>query len=135
MPELLSLVERGWQGARECSLALAPRGIRVTHLVKGRLPADVRALIQPVEGIAIADAPRWWFRGSLWSRLIWGSLTRRLRWILCDHERTLAAIQPWCGPMGVTPVLIRELAEGAELSVRGRVRTLSELVSARRETA
>ena len=64
MPELLSVVERGWQGARECSLILARQGIRVTHLVKGRLPSGVRALIQPVQGIVLRDAPPWRFWGS-----------------------------------------------------------------------
>ena len=129
MPELLSVVERGWQGARECSLVLARQGIRVTHLVKGRLPPGVRALIQPVDGIALAAAPAWRFWGLIWGRLASGALSRRLRWVVCDRERTLSAIAPWCRRAGVTPALIRELPDGAELSVDGRVLTLSELVS------
>jgi hypothetical protein len=132
MPELLSVVERGWRGARECSLDVARQGIQVTHLIKGRLPPDVRRLIQPVQGIALYDAPRWRFPLLLWTHLVAGALTRRVRWALFDHERTLAAAGRWCRLAGVTAVLIRESGERVELSVQGQPLTLVELVSGRR---
>lgn len=132
MPELLSVVERSWQGARECSMVLAARGIRVVHLVKGRLAPEVRTLIQPVEGITLYDAPRWRFPLLLWTHLVAGALTRRVRWALFDHERTLASAGRWCRLAGVTAVLIRDSGEGVELSVQGRPLTLLELVSGRR---
>ena len=44
-PGVLSLVERGWFGARTCSLSLNAMEIPVTHLIKGSLNADLRAMI------------------------------------------------------------------------------------------
>ena len=132
MPELLSVVERGWRGARECSLTLALQGIRVTHLIKGRLGPEVRGLIRPVQGIALVAAPRWRFRLWFWAHLLSGAIRRRAMWALFDHERTLAAAGPWCRRLGVSPVLIREFGERFELSVQGHPLTLAELVSGRK---
>ena len=127
MAEALFLVERGWRALRECSLDAGRRGVAVTYLIKGSLSPEVRAMVGLTPLMRAVDVPRSWFYVTAWWCLIAGALSGRLRWVVCDHERTLAAIKPWAQRLGVTPVLIRELADGMELSVEGRVVPLEEL--------
>ena len=124
---VLSVVERGWRGARGCSLELAAQGIPVRHAIKGTLSREILAMIAPREGIRVTAAPRWRFRLQVWSILIGETLTRRLRWVMIDHERTWRELAWWCRLWGLTPVWIAEVAEAYELRVAGAPRTLAEL--------
>ena len=45
MKEVIILSERGWQGARNCALALAKQGVRTSVLIKGRPDQEVREFI------------------------------------------------------------------------------------------
>ncbi len=125
--DVLSVVEQGWRGARECSLILRTRGIAVTHLVKGSLSAEVLAMIHPDSLIRIIDVPRATFRARLWALLVWRTMTKRVRWVLVDKERTLRELGGWCRWFGLTPVFIRETTEGFELSVNRRVAKIAEV--------
>ena len=87
----------------------------VTHLIKGRLEADVRAMIRPYPGVRLISVSRPAFRAWLWSLLMWGTVWGRLKWVLIDHERTLREIAWWCRACGVTPVFIQETAQGYDL--------------------
>ena len=93
--------------------------IPVTHLVKGYLSADLRAMIRPVAHTRLVTVPRPLFRVALWWFLVWRTLLGRLRWLLLDHERTLREVSWWCRTFGVVPVSIRETEHGYELWVRG----------------
>ena len=117
--EVLSLVERGWSGARQCSLALsrAGIGITVTHLIKGTVEPSVLRLIEPQPGIRVFSVPRFWFRPATWSLLGWRRLAGGLRWVLVDHERTTREIGGWCRWVGVTLISIRDVEGGYELWV------------------
>lgn len=119
--EVLSVVERGWRGARECSLVLSAKAIPVTHLIKGYVNTELLAMIQPVPHMRIISAPRPLFRLWLWWALGWGTLTRRLRCVLIDHERTLREVSWWCRLWGLASVTIRDTDEGYDLQ-RGRER-------------
>jgi hypothetical protein len=112
---VLSVVERGWRGVRECSIALSAQAVPVTHLIKGRLGADVRAMIRPYPGVRLVSVPRIAFRAWLWGLLAWGTIWGRLRWVLVDHERTLREVAWWCRVCGVTPVFIQETDQGYDL--------------------
>ena len=125
--EVLSVVERGWRGARECSLTLDAMAIPVTHLIKGYLTAELRAMIHPYPLIRIVSVPRPLFRVGLWWALARQTLTRRLRWVLVDHERTLREISWWCRLWGVALVTIHERDDGYELLVGGQPRSLASV--------
>jgi len=115
--EVLSVVERGWRGARECSLILSRMGIPVTHVIKGYLNAELRAMIQPYPGVRLVSVPRVVFRTWLWWLLVWRTLTGRLQWLLVDHDRTRREISWWCRAFGLTLVSIRETDHRYELWV------------------
>lgn len=112
---MLSVVERGWRGARECSITLSARAVPVTHLIKGSLKTNLRAMIRPYPGVRLVCVPRIAFRAWLWGMLVWGTMLRRVKWVLVDHERTLREVAWWCRVCGVTPVFIQETAEGYDL--------------------
>lgn len=123
---VLSLVERGWYGARICSLALAGRGVAVTHLIRGVLGPNVRGIIQPHARIRLVEVPRPLYVVALWTSVLVGGALRRIRWVLVDNERTLHRLQ-WCEAIfGVTAVLMREESPAYALSIRGRVLPLDE---------
>ena len=131
MPErhalVLSLVEHGWRGARECSLILSAREISTLHLIKGSLEREVLAIIEAHPGLRVRDVPRPLFRLALWLVLIGQTLAGRLRWVLVDNDRTLRAVSPWCALCRVVPVLIEPDGNGYRLLVRRRVETVDEV--------
>lgn len=126
-PLVLSLVEDGWRGARQCSLDLKGHGVEVLHLMKGRLDPHVQALLQPFPHIRIMSAPRWRFRLQAWVMLAILTLRGRLRWVLVDHRRTLKEIAWWCRLWRVTPVLIRQTEEGYQLRLNEQPAALGEV--------
>jgi len=123
---VLSLVERGWYGARICSLVLAGRGVAVTHLIRGTLGSNVRGIIQPHPRIRLIDLPRPLYVVALWASVLVGGALRRIRWVLVDNEPTLRRLRRCAAFVGITPVLVREDSPGYALSVGDRVITLDE---------
>ena len=89
---VLSVVERGWRGARQCSLALDAMAIPVTHLIKGYLTPELRAMVRPYPHIRLVSVPRVLFRVWLWPIVLWQTATGRLRWMHIDHERTFKGV-------------------------------------------
>ena len=124
---VLSLVEHGWRGARECSLQLSQHHIPVTHLVKGHLSREVLAMIRPDPNIRIIGIPRVLFRMWLWRFVGPGTMRGRIGWLLIDHQRTLSDVTWWCRRFRITPVLIRELPHGFELSVDGNTVSMADV--------
>jgi hypothetical protein len=92
---VLSFVERGWQAAREWSLAEERRGADVIHLIKGRLDAGILALILPAEGVRLVRIPRRWFWLLAWGWVAWGVCSGALRTILVDNDRSLRRVGSW----------------------------------------
>ncbi len=127
MAEALSLVERGWRGARQCSLALNAHRVSVTHLVKGRLSREVRELIAPYPFIRVRAVPRWVFPAWAQGMLIEAAMRRRLRWVLIDNPRTLVRLKRRCRQAEVVAVLVNELDDGYELQVDGQLQTFREV--------
>lgn len=126
---VLSLVERGWCAARDVSLRLAGRGIGVEHLIKGKV-GPVKTFIAPHSLIRLIDSPRQLFPWVMGCRLLWGRLTHRIGWVLCDNERTLARIEPWCRRLGVKVLWVREREAGYDIIADGKTSTLEEAFKA-----
>ena len=114
---VLSLVERGWQAARECSLDLQPRGICVVHLLKGRLSRSVRALIEPKPHVRIISMPRKLFWPVMWLVCCGLILTGRLRSFLVDNERSYRRLSWWARVARLNLTMVQQGVEGYELRV------------------
>lgn len=122
---MLSLVERGWSAARQCSLRLTAQGQPVIHLVKGRLDHSIRQLIVLQPGERFVVLPRNLFRPVAWGLIASCAIARRVRWVLVDNERTLAELSGWCRRIGIVPVLVRQHRE-VELVIDGAVREFQD---------
>ena len=105
---VLSLVERGWAAARECSLAAQHQGLCTVHLVKGRLSRAVHAMIAPTPYIHVLSVSRSVFWPAACALCGWLVLTRRLRTVLVDNERSMRRVRGWVGRSRVRSVLVRE---------------------------
>ena len=125
--QVLSSVERGWRAAREISLALASRGVRVTHLVKGRIPPGVRSIIAPQPGVRLIDLPRWIFWPALRATVILARVSGRLRWVLVDNDRSHARLQGWCRRLGVRVGRVHELEQGYDVRSNGEAVSIGAL--------
>ena len=117
---VLSLVERGWQAARECSLDLERRGIEVLHLIKGRVDPDVLALITPVPNSRLMSIPRTLFWCVAWSCWLWLLLRGRLRIVLVDNQRSLERLYWWAQFTHVQLMMVRPGNAGYEVWARER---------------
>ncbi len=95
---ILSLVERGWQAARLLSLDYAEQGTGTLHIVKGRVPGEVRAIVRPVPGIRLAALPKTLFWPVLWLICAGTQLTGRLRGVIVDNERSEKRVRSWLWP-------------------------------------
>ena len=103
---VLSLVERGWQAARERSLDLSREGIGCVHIVKGRLSRAVHELIAPVPHVRIISLPRRLFWHGVWLLLIGAALTGRARSVLVDNERSYRRLAWWRRWAGIEVALV-----------------------------
>jgi hypothetical protein len=128
---VLSVVERGWFGARDCSLELSARGVPVLHAIKGRLTADELRLIEPRPLITIRAVPRPIFRAWLWLAIARLAARRRIRWCLVDHERTARELAPWLRLLGVRLIELRERADGYDLVAEGRLTSPDQVFGAK----
>ena len=131
--KVVSVVERGWRGARECANALNAAGVPVVHVIKGWISPEVREMIHPTPHQQVVAWPRPLFYVGLWCWLIPRVLLGRVRWVLVDHERTDRGLRRWGRWCGILPVTIREGDEGFTLW-RGEVRLpLQDLLDSARE--
>lgn len=92
---VLSLVERGWQAAREWSLHQRPPQTTVIHLIKGSLNAEVRALIRPVPMVEVVAIPRKMFWPTAFMLFVWCAGVGRLQAVLVDNARSLRRLGGW----------------------------------------
>lgn len=112
---VLSLVERGWQAARECSLDAACEQTAFLHAVKGSLDQSLRGLIAPRPHIRCISVPRWVFWPWVWRAVIWLRLTAGLRAILVDNDRSYRRLTRWARWSGVRLAQVMLGPQGYEL--------------------
>lgn len=92
---VLSLVERGWQAAREWSPNGKPPEATVVHLVKGSLNHEVRALIRPVPQVELMAVPRTLFWPMAVGLFLWHACRGRLQAVLVDNQRSERRVRAW----------------------------------------
>ncbi len=103
-PLVCSLVERGWQAAREYSLDAQRSEVAFLHLVKGRLDRSVRLLIAPRPNIRLLSVSTRWFWPVVWSVLAGTALTGRLHAVLVDNDRSFRRLRTMLRIAGVSLV-------------------------------
>lgn len=84
----LSLVEKGWAGARRLSMELSYKGTAVRHLVKGRIAPEFLSVITPYPGISIRGIPVRWYRIATWGTLLSWQFRPDLHAVIVDNSRT-----------------------------------------------
>ncbi len=115
---VVSLVEKGWAGARRASIPLAREGLAVRHLVKGRLRRDLLEVITPHPGMTLAGCPPRWYRLAAWLALLWGLLQGRLAWVLVDNDRAARWVARSFPMAAGRVVLVQEAADGSPILLR-----------------
>ena len=114
-PLVLSLVERGWQAARDYSLQMQPQA-DVVHVVKGRLSRNVRRMIAPSAHIRVLSMPRALFWPGIGLLLLGYRLSGRLRTLLVDNRRSYRRLARVSRAARLGLALIQQGASGYELS-------------------
>ena len=92
---IVSLVERGWQGARECSLDPSLSDRDMVHVIKGLVPRPVIDMIVTTPSTQLACAPKWLFWLLVWALLPGLWLTGRLQAVLVDNDRSYRRLRGW----------------------------------------
>lgn len=114
----ISLVEKGWAGARQLTIAWARQGIRVRHLIAGRVPADLRAIITPHAGMVIAGVPRRWYRWAAWWILLTALCRGAPAAVLVDNEHAARWVSTCFPGLRGRLLVIEERPDGAPRIVR-----------------
>jgi len=112
---VLSLIERGWQAAREFSLDLCQSGVCVVHVIKGNLSPSVRALITPAPNVRIISVHPQLFWPVAWVLLTGWWLTGRLRSLLVDNDRSQGRFFRCARLLHLNLTVVRAGAHGYEL--------------------
>jgi len=110
---VISLVEKGWAGARIATIPLAQQGMRVQHIVKGLLPRELVCNLTPYPGMAICSIRPPWFRIVGWGHLLVGYLTHEVAWVLVDNQKTAWWVARWIPILRTRVVLVKETLQGA----------------------
>ena len=92
---VISLVERGWQAAREHSLELQRGGVESVHVIKGSVPSDVLGMIAPFPAIRLVSVARSWFWPLAIGWVLWARWRGILRGVLVDNARTQQRMVRW----------------------------------------
>lgn len=114
-PTVLSLVERGWQAARERSLDLQRDDVEVLHLIKGRVDPGVLALVTPYPRIRVVSIPRRWFRLLAWGWLLRLTAQGVLQAVMVDNEKSLGRLRGWVRLIGVPLEMVQAGPAGYEV--------------------
>ncbi len=84
----ISLVEKGWAGARRLSIELSRTGVGVRHLVRGTIAPEFLSVITPYPGVSIRGIPVRWYRIATWGTLLLWQFRPGLHAVIVDNTRT-----------------------------------------------
>ncbi len=109
---VISLVEKGWAGARRVSIAQAQQGANVHHFVRGLLSSEVLHMVRAHKGITVWGISSRWYRLVVWGALVVSQFNQALL-IWVDNERALRWVQWWFPLMRKKVILITEERDGS----------------------
>lgn len=116
-PLVLSLVERGWRAARECSLDLQETNVEFLHIVKGRLSRAVRAMVASQPHVRLMSLPKMLFWPVITLLMGAGAVSGWLRGVLVDNPRSFRRLHGIGRAVRVPVAMVQEGVEGYELWV------------------
>ncbi len=108
----ISLVEKGWAGARWLSIILAKEGTPVHHLVKGRLPNQVLRIITPYPRITLHGIPPKAHRVAAFLILALGQVPGTVGMVIVDNSKTAQWVARWFPVLRDRIVLVGETETG-----------------------
>ncbi len=111
--QAISLVEKGWAGARGLSIALSRQGVCVRHLVRGRVPLEVLQVLTPYEGITIQGFSTRWYRWVVWGILLWNQRRARTRLVMVDNSKAMEWVRHWFPRLKDHLVQVEETPQGS----------------------
>lgn len=114
-PLVCSLIERGWQAARECSLDPTLSRARFLHLIKGRVSRSVLLLIAPRANVRVVALPKLCFWPAVWVVCLWGLATGGLRGLLVDNDRSVRRLLGWATLLRTRPLKVLPGPDGYEV--------------------
>lgn len=116
---VLSLVEKGWAGARWLSIhMMAQSDVSVRHLVRGTVPRVLLEALTPYARMTITGIPVRLYRLVVWVVLVYGCCTGRLAAVLVDNERAERWVARWFPWLRDHIILVHETSEGRPAIVR-----------------
>ncbi len=119
MPQrAISFVEKGWAGARQFTIPLAQQGMRIEHVVKGKVADAVLAIITPYPGMRISSVSRRWYRFATWIMLLLAVPDRQLDMVIVDNERSAKWVGSSFPMLRKKLVLIQEQGDGSPRVIR-----------------
>ena len=118
---VLSLVEKGWAGARQLSIPLSRRGLRVRHLVCGALSGEVARILTPYPGMSIRGIPRQLYRVAAWLALQRGIWRKDIAAVLVDNERAFRWVSQVAPALRDRLVEVQEAEDGTPRIAQGTV--------------
>ncbi len=93
--EIISLVEKGWTGARQVTIDAVCAGHSVRHFVRGKLPRTVLEVLTPYPNMRIQGYSPRWYRMVVWGALVRRTLSMSTPLVLVDNERALRWVTRW----------------------------------------
>ena len=116
--QAISLVEKGWAGARRLSIELVQRGGSVRHVIRGRLDAELLSVLTPYPRLTIRGVPLRWYRVAAWLELAVALAGGGPQLILVDNEKAAAWVGGWFPMLRERVVVVQEDATGAPMVTR-----------------
>ncbi len=108
---ILSLVEKGWAGARQLTIPVCQQGTAVRHVIRGVVSQEVIQVLTPYPGMQICGIPRLWYRVTVWAMLVWGSC-RPMTAVLVDNPKTADWVARWFPWVGSRLYTVEESSDG-----------------------
>ncbi len=115
---VISLVEKGWGGARRLSIQLAGRGVTVSHYVRGCLSRELLGVVTPYAGMTIRGFDPRWYKTIVWFILLSTQGQREALMVLVDNERTFSWVKRFFPRLQDALVLVHELPDGSPQVIR-----------------
>jgi len=110
--KILFIVETGWRGMREASLASLGGSVSVDIFIKGKVDRGVLDIItRPDKGYRIKALSKWFFRIYICWYLLANKINGSLRGVIVSKKRT----QRWIGMLGFSTKLLLETESGYTL--------------------